>query len=154
MEGSAKPHYGPFLFWSIWTPSVRSGKGPPFRLNFEKRCHWKPPRIPLFLLAYPVISLCSVGQLSPCREWVRILLCVWTEAAVTLESWVMRAGGDMRFCCVRGFVNSSRTQDSNLSATPFNSIIKVSLPLSRLGGLSPMMTEATGDSAGFLFSMC
>lgn len=37
------------------------------------------------ILGCPVISRCSAGQLSPQCEWARILLCVWKEAAVTLE---------------------------------------------------------------------
>lgn len=56
-----------------WVPSMKSS---PKQLSYRKSQH---------ILGCPVISLCYAGQLSPQCEWVRILLCVWKEAAVTLE---------------------------------------------------------------------
>lgn len=56
------------------------------------------------------IAMCVEG--SSCYTW----RAEWCEQEVT---W--------GFCCVQGFVNSSRARDFNLSETSFNSIIKDSL---------------------------
>lgn len=106
----------------------------------------------------PENSVRCAGQLSPRCEWVRILLCVWKEAAVTLEelSDVSRRWHEVLLCAGL-LLTLPEPGTSNLSWTPFNTIIKDSLsrpPSAVLVVFAWGVTPTAGDCAEYLILMC